>query len=63
MDAVDERTVQEFVADLNRTELAPKSIRNNIGVLKLILRKKRWKDWNWVLPEVPEKEQRVLHRR
>jgi len=58
IDAVDERRVQEFVAELNRTELAPKSIRNIIGVLKLILGKSRWRDWNLVLPEVPEKEQR-----
>jgi len=58
IDVVDERKVQEFVADLNRTELAPKSIRNIIGVLKLILGKSRWRDWNLVLPEVPEREQR-----
>lgn len=57
---MDERTLQEFVADLNRTELAPKSIRNIIGVLKLILGKKRWQDWKLVLPEIPEKEQRYF---
>ena len=60
IDAMDERRAQEFVADLNRTELAPKSIRNIIGVLKLILGKNRWRDWNLVLPEVPEKEQRYF---
>jgi len=60
IDAVDERRVQEFTADLNRTELAPKSIRNIIGVLKLILGKSRWRDWNLVLPEVPEREQRYF---
>jgi integrase len=60
IDAVDERRAQEFVADLNRTELAPKSIRNIIGVLRLILGKRRWQDWNLVLPEVPEKEQRYF---
>jgi integrase len=60
IDAVDERRVQEFIADLNRTELAPKSIRNIIGVLKLILGKRRWQDWNLVLPEIPEKEQRYF---
>lgn len=60
IDAVDERRVQEFIADLNRTELAPKSIRNIVGVLKLILGKNRWKDWSLVLPEVPEKEQRYF---
>jgi len=60
IDAVDERRVQEFIADLNRTELAPKSIRNFIGVLKLILGKSRWRDWNLVLPEIPEREQRYF---
>jgi integrase len=60
VDEVDERKVQEFIADLNRTELAPKSIRNIVGVLKLILGKSRWNDWNLVLPEVPEKEQRYF---
>ena len=52
--------MQEFVAELNRTELAPKSIRNIIGALKLILGKSRWRDWNLVLPEVPEREQRYF---
>jgi integrase len=60
LDGVDERRVQEFVADLNRTELAPKSIRNIVGVLKLILGKSRWQDWNLVLPEIPEREQRYF---
>jgi integrase len=60
IDGVDERRVQEFIADLNRTELAPKSIRNIIGVLKLILGKSRWQDWNLVLPEIPEREQRYF---
>ena len=60
IDAVDERRVQEFIADLNRTELAPKSVRNIIGVLKLILGKSRWQDWNLVLPEIPEREQRYF---
>jgi integrase len=60
IEAVDDRRVQEFIAVLNRTELAPKSIRNIIGVLKLILGKRRWQDWNLVLPEVPQKEQRYF---
>jgi integrase len=60
IDAVDERKVQEFIADLNRTELAPKSIRNILGVLKLVLGKKRWQDWNLVLPEIPQREQRYF---
>jgi integrase len=60
IDDVDERRVQEFVADLNRTTLAPKSIRNIVGVLKQILGKGRWRDWRLVLPEVPQKEQRFF---
>jgi integrase len=60
IEAVDERRAQEFVADLNRTELSPKSIRNVVGVLKLILGKKRWQDWSLVLPEVLDKEQRYF---
>lgn len=60
IDAVDERKAQEFIADLNRTELSPKSIRNIIGVLKLILGKSRWRDWNLVLPEIPQREQRCF---
>jgi hypothetical protein len=53
IDAVDERRVQEFIADLNHTELAPKSIRNISGVLKLILGKNLWQDWTLILPEIP----------
>jgi integrase len=60
VDAVDERGVQEFVADLNRTDLAPKSIRNIVGVLKVILGKSRWQDWTLGLPEVSQKEQRFF---
>ena len=55
VDAVDERQVQEFIAELSRTEfvrngtrkkLSPKSIRNIMGVLKLILGERVWRDWN-----------------
>jgi len=59
--AIDERQVQEFVAALNRCgNLKPKSIRNVIGVLKLILGEKVWRDWNLALPEVPKMEQRFF---
>ena len=34
-----------------KKKLRPKSIRNVIGVLKLILGKKVWRDWNLVFPE------------
>jgi integrase len=68
--AIDERRVQEFIADLTRTEyvwpngvskkLSPKSIRNVIGVLKLILGEKVWREWKLSLPVTPFKEQRYF---
>jgi hypothetical protein len=70
MAAIDERRVQEFIADLTRVEytwpdgvkkkLSPKTIRNIIGVLKLILREKVWREWKLSLPEIPVKEQRCF---
>ena len=70
MGAIDERRVQEFIANLSRTEyatskgrqkkLSPKSIRNIVGVLKLVVGPKVWRDWNLRLPEVPIKEQRYF---
>lgn len=70
VDAVDERQAQEFIAELSRTEfvspngtrkkLSPKSIHNIIGVLKLILGKKLWRDWNLSMPEIPMKERRFF---
>jgi integrase len=60
VDAVDERQVQEFIAELNRTQLSPKSVRNIVGVLKLILGEKAWRDWNLSMPEIPVKEQRYF---
>lgn len=68
--AIDERRVQEFIADLMRTEytwpngvskkLSPKSIRNIVGVLKQILGESVWREWKLSLPEVPLKEQRCF---
>lgn len=70
MAAVDERRVQEFIAHLTRTEyvvsknkrkkLSPKSIRNIVGVLKLIVGPKVWRDWSLRFPEIPIKEQRYF---
>jgi integrase len=70
MAAIDERRVQELIADLTRMEykwpdgvsrrLSPKTIRNVIGVLKLILGEKAWREWRLSLPEIPEKEQRCF---
>jgi integrase len=68
--AIDERRVQEFIADLTRMEytwpngvkkrLSPKSIRNIVGVLKQILGEKVWREWKLSLPEIPLKEQRCF---
>jgi len=68
--AIDERRVQEFIAELTRREhvwpngisrrLSPKSIRNIVGVLKLILGQKVWREWRLSLPEIPVKEQRCF---
>jgi integrase len=68
--AIDERRVQEFVADMTRMEytwpngvsrrLSPKTIRNIVGVLKQLLGVKVWRDWNLTLPEIPVKEQRYF---
>jgi integrase len=70
MSAIDERRAQEFIAELTRTEyvvsksrrrkLSPKSIRNIVSVLKLIVGPKVWRDWNLRYPEVPVKEQRFF---
>jgi len=65
---IDERLAQQLIAELTRTEyrtasgttkmLSPSTIPNIITVLKLILGKKVWRDWNLRLPEIPIKEQR-----
>ncbi len=70
MSAIDERRVQEFIAELTRTEyvvskgrkklLGPKSIRNIVGVLKLIVGRKVSRNWNLRFPEIPIKEQRYF---
>jgi integrase len=70
MAAIDDRRVQEFIADMTRMEytwpngvskkLSSKTIRNVIGVLKQVLGEKAWRDWNLTLPEVPVTEQRCF---
>lgn len=70
MSAISERRVQEFIADLMRVEytwpngvrrkLSPKTIRNIIGVLKLIVGDEVWRPWKLSLPEIPIKEQRCF---
>jgi integrase len=68
--AIDERRVQEFIADLSRMKytwpngvskkLSPKSIRNIVGVLKQVVGEKVWREWSLSLPEIPWKEQRCF---
>ena len=68
--AIDGRRVQEFITDLSRMEymwpngvkkrLSPKTIRNIVGVLKLIMGERVWRDWELRLPEIPVKEQRCF---
>ena len=70
MVAIDGRRVQEFIVDLSRTEyvlpkgkrrsLSQKSIRNIVGVLKLIVGEKVWREWDLRFPEIPHKEQRCF---
>jgi integrase len=70
MAAIHERRVQEFVTYLSRVTykwpngrvkpLAPKTIKNIIGVLKLIVGEKVWSDWKLSLPEDPERDQRCF---
>ena len=67
---IDERLVQRFVAELSRTEyktgkgtvkvLSPSTIPNIITVLKLIVGKKTWREWDLRLPEIPYSEQRYF---
>ena len=58
IDEVNERAVQEFISDLHRDgKLAPKSILNVIGVIKLIVGEKVWRDWTLKLPTIPRTEQ------
>ena len=72
LEQITERKAQELVAELSRTEyvvpnkrktrkrLSPKSVRNIVGVLKLVLGKKVWREWSLVLPEIAETEQRYF---
>jgi integrase len=70
MSAIDERRIQEFITDLSRMEhkwpngvhrrLSPKTVRNVVGVLKLIVGEKVWRDWDLRFPEIPVKDQRCF---
>lgn len=62
LDQVTETTVQEFVAKLHRSGLAPKSTMNIVGVIKLVIGEKIWRDWQLKLPAILRKEQRYFTR-
>ena len=70
MASIDGRRVQELIADLNEAEyvwpngiskrISPKTIRNIVGVLKLVVGERVWRDWEIRMPEMPVKEQRCF---
>jgi len=57
LDQVTEVTVQEFITKLHKSGLAPKSIMNIVGVIKLIVGQKVWRDWSLKMPVIPHQEQ------
>lgn len=57
LDAVNETSVQEFITKLHKGGLAPKSIMNIVGVIKLIVGQRVWRDWSLKLPANPQQEQ------
>jgi integrase len=69
---IDQRRAQELITSLERMEytwpngvtrkLSPKTVRNIVGVLKLILGEKVWRDWKLTFPQQqdPDKEQRYF---
>jgi integrase len=72
---VDETRVQEFIAYLQRTTfelrrkdkliktytLSAKTILNIVGVVKLVMGEKVWRDWDLDMPEVEEKDPRYFN--
>jgi len=59
LDSITQESVQEWIADLHgEGKLKPRSIKNVWKVLRLILGKKRVKDWTIRLPKNSKKEQR-----
>ncbi len=72
MSTVTEERVQELVASMMQMthkwpngvtrKISPKTIRNVIGVLQLIVGEKVWSEWNISLPEIPIREQRYFSR-
>jgi integrase len=59
VETIDPAVVQMLPQGVRR-KLSPKTVENIVGVLKMILGKKVWEDWNLTLPEIPEDEQRCF---
>jgi integrase len=57
LDQITEDFVQRFITKLHKAALSPKSIRNIIGVLQLIVGQRIAKDWQLKLPDNPQQEQ------
>jgi integrase len=56
-DHVNETVVQELISKLHKSGLAPKTTANIVGLVKLILGEKVWRDWQLKLPEKLRQEQ------
>jgi integrase len=57
LDEVTETNVQEFITKLHKSGLAPKTVMNVVGVIKLIVGQRVWRDWSLKLPANPQQEQ------
>ncbi len=57
---IDGKRAQEFITELVRAPLAPKTIQTVVGTLKLVIGKKAWRDWDVAMPRQERKEQRFF---
>jgi len=57
LDLITETSVQEFITKLHKGGLAPKSTLNIVGVIKLVVGQRVWRDWTLKMPANPHQEQ------
>ena len=57
VEKLDEKTMQGFISKLHGSGLAPKSTANIVGVVKLVVGQKVWRDWSLKLPARTRTEQ------